>query len=512
MLYFFHILCYNNLLPDFPRHTEVKNLKKKNKKYRHLSNEETLRRAAIFVLALYVILTVSFYFLAGEQLRIRQSRGEISAAPADTGTVELVDGSSVEQIFSPNIQRLESVSVQWGTYYRENSGTVTMALYDTRDNSLLMSQSFGAADIEEGGFTVMTASEPIEGLYGAPLLLRLTADSEPGSAVSPLMNSQSAVSGGVLTVDGEERGGTLCFSAGGTDYIWTGLHYWQFVIAGFLMIAALIFHVRRLVKNGRRSYIANAILAIKKYTFLIKQLVIRDFKTKYKRSVLGVFWSFLNPLLMMTVQYILFSTLFKSNIENFAVYLLTGVVMFNFFSESSSMSLVSIISNASLITKVYMPKYIYPLTRILSSLINLAISLVPLLLVCIISGVRFTPATVLALYFMLCLVVFCLGLGMLLGASMVFFRDTQFLWNVLSMIWMYATPIFYPESIIPAKIMPIYQLNPLYNFLKNARLCIMSGISPEPRAYLECFVIAILMLLVGAFVFKKNQDKFVLYL
>ena len=128
MLYFFHILCYNNLLPDFPRHTEVKNLKKKNKKYRHLSNEETLRRAAIFVLALYVILTVSFYFLAGEQLRIRQSRGEISAAPADTGTVELVDGSSVEQIFCPNIQRLESVSVQWGTYYRENSGTVTMEI------------------------------------------------------------------------------------------------------------------------------------------------------------------------------------------------------------------------------------------------------------------------------------------------------------------------------------------------------------------------------------------------
>lgn len=487
-------------------------MKKNPKKHLHLSNEETLRRVSICALALYVLLTVSFYFLAGEQLKIRQSRGEISAAPAYTGTVELVDGTSVEQIFCSNIQRLESVSVQWGTYYRENSGTVTMALYDTRDNSLLMSQSFDAAGIEESGFTEMTAAGPIEGLNGVPLLLRLTADSSAGSAVSPLMNNQAVISGFSLKIDGEASSGVLCFSAGGTDYIWTGLHYWQFAAAGLLILVLVILIVRFRLKSGRRSYIANAILAIKKYAFLIKQLVSRDFKTKYKRSVLGVFWSFLNPLLMMTVQYVIFSTLFKSDIENFAVYLLSGVVMFNFFSEASSMSLMSIIGNAPLITKVYMPKYIYPLTRILSSLINLAISLVPLLLVCIISGIRFTPATVLALYFMLCLVVFCLGLGMLLAASMVFFRDTQFLWNVLSMIWMYATPIFYPESIIPARFMPIYQLNPLYNFLQNARLCIISGISPEPTAYVKCFVIAGIMLLLGAFVFKKNQDKFVLYL
>ena len=114
--------------------------------------------------------------------------------------------------------------------------------------------------------------------------------------------------------------------------------------------------------------------------------------------------------------------------------------------------------------------------------------------------------------FMMCLVIFCLGLGMLLSTSMVFFRDTQFLWGVLSMMWMYATPIFYPESILPENFRWVLRINPLYHFLKNTRICILDGISPEPFVYFQCFMIALAMLLVGVLVFRKNQDKFVLYL
>ena len=101
---------------------------------------------------------------------------------------------------------------------------------------------------------------------------------------------------------------------------------------------------------------------------------------------------------------------------------------------------------------------------------------------------------------------------MLLSTSMVFFRDTQFLWGVLSMMWMYATPIFYPESILPENFRWVLRINPLYHFLKNTRICILDGISPEPFVYFQCFMIALAMLLVGALVFRKNQDKFVLYL
>lgn len=251
---------------------------------------------------------------------------------------------------------------------------------------------------------------------------------------------------------------------------------------------------------------------LKKYRFLIKQLVNRDFKTKYKRSVLGVFWSFLNPLLTMTVQYVVFSNLFRFDIEHYPVYLLTGILMFNYFQEANSLTLISITSNASLIKKVYLPKYIYPLTRVLSSFINLLISMIPLILVVLISGIMPKPSFLLVVFPMICIGVFCLGLGMLLATSMVFFQDTQFLWSVLSMIWMYLTPIFYPASILPESVAWILKINPLYYFIDFMRTCIIDGTSPSMMTYAACFVSAVVMLGIGVLVFKKNQDRFVLYL
>ncbi len=249
-----------------------------------------------------------------------------------------------------------------------------------------------------------------------------------------------------------------------------------------------------------------------KYRFLIKQFVLRDFKVRYKRSVLGVSWSVLNPLLMMLVQYVVFSTLFKSSIPYFAAYLLTGVVMFNFFNESNNLTLMSVLGNAPLLTKVALPKLIYPLTRTLSSLVNLLLSLIPLTLVTLLSGVRLHWAALLALFFFFCLFVFALGLGTLLSASMVFFRDTQFLWSVLSMMWMYMTPVFYPETILPENLRVVLSFNPLYHFLKNARLCLIGGVSPEPFEYLRCLLIAFGMLALGVWVFRRHEDEFVLYL
>ena len=473
-----------------------------------------LRRLAAILVLSYVLFVALFYFLAGEQLHLRESRGDIELPTADSGTVELIAGSVVEQTFTVEIQRLEKVEVQWGTYYRPNAGTVVMELYDTRTNTLLMSEQFDAAAIAEGGLTEMTAETPIEGLYQVPLLLRVySLDSQPGSAASPLMNTQTIEEEGFsLSLNGKPVPGTLCFAASGTDYIWTGLHYWEFAAAGLFLLLIFLGAVWHRYRKGKHSYVVNAIIAVQKYSFLIRQLVSRDFKTKYKRSVLGVFWSFLNPLLMMCVQYFVFSNVFKLDIPNFAAYLLVGVVMFNFFTEACGMALSSILGNANLITKVYVPKYIYPLTRVMSSLVNLAISLIPLLLVCLVTGVQFQKSAVLALFFLLCLVIFCLGFGLLLSTSMVFFRDTQFLWGVLNMMWLYATPIFYPETILPEEFRFVLQINPLYHFLKNARICILDGISPEPAVYVQCFLIALAMLLIGALVFRKNQDKFVLYL
>lgn len=484
------------------------------------TNENTNRASYILniqkiflcAMAVYAVLIVSFYFLAGDQLHFRQSRGNLEMPTADTSAVELSGGAVIEQTFSANIQRLRTVSVQWGTYYRANSGTVTMELYDTRSNTLLMRQEFDASQIQEGQILSMSGRSPIESVYSAPLCLRVYADSLPGTSVTPLISSTAQEEGWHLFVNGEAADGTMCFSASGEDYIWTGLHYWEFSLCLGILLAIFFVLVLRKYRRSQHSYVVNALIAVQKYRFLIRQLVSRDFKTKYKRSVLGVFWSFLNPLLTMCVQYVVFSTIFKSDIPYYPAYLLIGIVSFNFFSESCGMSLTSILGNASLITKVYMPKYIYPLTRVMSSVVNLVISLIPFFLVSLATGVRFHKSAVLALFFLICLVIFSLGLGMLLSASMVFFRDTQFLWNVLSMIWMYATPIFYPESILPENFRFVLKINPLYYFLSNTRLCLLSGVSPEPFAYMQCFAIALMMLLVGSLIFRKAQDRFALYL
>lgn len=481
-----------------------------------------LKRVCVLCIAIYIALVVLLYFLMGYQLHFRESRGNIEMQPAESGTVELVQGAVVEQTFSMEIQRLQEISVQWGTYYRPNNGTATMELYNLNDGSLILSKTFNVSAITEGGLTTMTAEQPVEGLCNVPLLLRVYADSVSGTAVSPLMSvsAEATVNEALkdgqtpfsLTMNGQPAEGVLCFSVAGEDYIWTGLHYWEFAAALGAVIALYLLGTYWRWKQGKHSFLANALVAVQKYRFLIKQLVNRDFKAKYKRSILGVFWSFLNPLLNMLVQYVVFSNMFKFDIPNFPVYLLCGNVVFSYFSESCGMALTSIIGNAGLITKVYVPKYIYPLTRIMSSMINLLISLIPLFVVAIISGLVPTKAYFLLPFPLLCLALFCLGLGMLLAAAMVFFRDIQFLWGVLTTIWMYLTPIFYPVNALPEGVQAVVKMNPLYFYVTFVRTCVIDGVSPEPVMYAQCAVIGLAMLLIGAFVFKKSQDNFVLYL
>lgn len=481
-------------------------------KRNEIFNNTYLKKLFFGFLGAYILLVIAFYFLAGYQLHFRPSRGNLEIPTAESVTVELTQGAVVEQVFTAKIQRLQAIQVQWGTYMRANAGTIHIELYDLRDQSLLMQQTLDAATISEGMVTTMSVDTPIETVYMVPMLLRIYSDSLPGSAVTPLMSATAEEEGYTLSINGTQVQGILCFSASGEDYIWTGLHYWKFAIIFGLIIFAYLIMVYWRWCHGKPSILINALAAIKKYRFLIKQLVSRDFKAKYKRSILGVFWSFLNPLLTMIVQYIVFSNLFRFDIPYYPVYLLSGIIVFNYFSEACGMALSSIIGNATLITKVYVPKYIYPLTRILSSLVNLLISMIPLIIVTIYSGLYPTKVYFLIPFILVCLTMFCLGLGMLLSAAMVFFRDIQFLWGVLTMIWMYLTPIFYPESILPDEVAWVLKFNPLYYFISFLRSCVIDGVSPEPIVYVQCFLIALGVLAVGALVFKKSQDKFVLYL
>ncbi|WP_425806377.1 ABC transporter permease [Desulfitobacterium sp. Sab5] len=247
-----------------------------------------------------------------------------------------------------------------------------------------------------------------------------------------------------------------------------------------------------------------------KYKFLLAQLVGRDFKTKYKRSVLGVLWSLLNPLLIMVVQYIVFSELFRWNINNFAVYLLSGTVMFNFFSEATSQALTSITGNAQLITKVYVPLYIFPISKVLSTCINLGFSLIALLAIVLIQGLSFNIYYLFIPFGLACLIAFSIGLGLILSSMMVYFRDTQFLYGVILTLWTYLTPLFYPESIIPDRFKLFIELNPMYYFIRYVRSIILNGSLPTFSDHMISLSFAIITLMLGLFIFKKSKKNFIL--
>lgn len=252
--------------------------------------------------------------------------------------------------------------------------------------------------------------------------------------------------------------------------------------------------------------------SIRKNTFLLQQLVIRDFTTKYKRSFLGIAWSLLNPLLMLLVQYAVFQNLFKFQIKNYVIYLLIGIVLFSFFQESANQAMMSIVSNASLINKAKLSKYILPVSKVISSTINLFLSIIPLLILLIITRNNINIKTIIALYGIVCLIIFSIGVGFILASLQVFFRDVQFLWQILSLAWMYLTPIIYPESILSGNVLSIVKINPLYHFLKFVRTVMIDNINPDISEYIICFGYAAVMLIIGAYIFKKVQNKFVIYL
>ena len=478
----------------------------------HNSETINMKRISVILLICYFVLSIGFYFLADEKLLYCESAGEVILPNAETVATDLVAGTTVEQFFAVNINKLESISIQMGSYSRENYGTLTMELYSLEDNHILACEKYDVSLVTEGSLLTMVTEHVDKDLYGVPLKLKIYSDSSENEAVVPLMNISGNDGKNLLQSNGETLPGTLCMSVTGKDYLWIGQYYWIIVLAIAVLLSGYLIFVNYKESHSKKTFLGKLFFTINKYSFLIKQLVGRDFKTKYKRSVLGVFWSFLNPLLTMSVQYLVFSNLFRFDIPYYPVYLLCGIIMFNYFSEACGMALSSIVGNAGLITKVYMPKYIYPLTRIMSSLVNLVISMIPLFIVSMISGLFPTKAYLLIPYVLLCIAIFCLGLGMLLAAAMVFFRDIEFLWGVITTIWMYLTPTFYPASILPANIAWVLELNPLYYFITFLRCCIIEGVSPEPLLYLQSAVIAVGMFICGSVIFKKTQDKFALYI
>lgn len=249
----------------------------------------------------------------------------------------------------------------------------------------------------------------------------------------------------------------------------------------------------------------------KKDWFILTSLVSKDFKLKYRRSALGVLWSVLNPLLMMIVLTAVFSTVFRFQIENFALYLILGQTLFGLMSDATSGAMSSIIDSASLIKKIRINKILFPLEKVAFALVNFVISLIAVVAVMLFFQVAPTLNLLFLPLLLVYVFVFSLGLGLLISALSVFFRDVMHLWSVVLTAWTYATPLFYPIEILPDFLAPLMQYNPMYHYVTYFREIALWGMTPSLTENLICIGFAVVALVLGYAVFRAKEKKFILY-
>ena len=249
---------------------------------------------------------------------------------------------------------------------------------------------------------------------------------------------------------------------------------------------------------------------MKEHGFLFSELVKRDFKKKYKSTVLGMLWSILSPLLTLLVMYLVFKNFF-GDVPHYITYLFCGNIVFSFFSDSTSGGMGSLLANAPIFTKINVPKYLFLLSRNTSSLINFGLTFIVFLLFCIIDRITFTWTFFLLVIPIGCLVVFNVGLGLILSALYVFFRDMQYLWSVFTTLLMYLCAIFYTTDVLPDTVAKLLHLNPVFVYIKYFRSLVIYGEIPSLEVNVLCFAYAILAITVGALIYKTYNHKFLYY-
>ncbi len=250
---------------------------------------------------------------------------------------------------------------------------------------------------------------------------------------------------------------------------------------------------------------------LKKNQFLFQELVRRDFTKKYKRTILGIAWSVLSPLLSLLVMNLIFETLLGSSIEHYTIYLFSGQLIFSFFSDSTNEGMTSLLNNADIFTKVNVPKYLFLFSKNVSSLINFGITLLIYFLFVILNGVPVTWKFLLLIYPVICLVIFNLGVGLILSALYVFFRDIQYLYSIFTLLLMYMSAIFYSIETFPQIGRNLFLLNPIYVYIRYFRKIVLEETIPTPQFHLIALGYAAIAFGIGSWIYKKKNHSFLYY-
>ena len=251
---------------------------------------------------------------------------------------------------------------------------------------------------------------------------------------------------------------------------------------------------------------------IKQNKFLFEELVKRDFTKKYKRTVLGMFWSVLGPLLNLGVMALVFTQFFGRNMEHYIIYMFCGNLIFSYYSESTKGGMTSLTDNAGIFSKVNVPKYMFLLSKNISVLINFAINLLILFAFCLFDRVTFTWKFIMLIYPICCLVTFNLGVGLILSALYIMFKDMKYLYDIFTMLLMYLSAIFYNIDAYSLHKQYLFYLNPVYVYIRYFRKIILEQTIPKFSFHLLAAGYAVIVLVIGAVIYKKNNYKFLYYI
>lgn len=246
------------------------------------------------------------------------------------------------------------------------------------------------------------------------------------------------------------------------------------------------------------------------YREMIISLVKRDLKSRYKGSVLGFFWMFLNPLLQLGVYTIVFSTIMRMGIDKFYLFMFVALVPWLFFSSCLSSGPGVIFSQQDMVKKIYFPRQVLPISFTLSQFVNMLLSFIVIFVVVFFSGVRVNPIALCYLPLIM-IIEFVLGLGVtyLVSALNVYFRDLEYIMGIISMAWMYLTPVIYPVEMVPEKFVKLFYLNPMTSIVIAYRDILYYGRAPEMSTLINAIIMGIVVLIIGQLTFSKLQRHFV---
>ncbi len=253
----------------------------------------------------------------------------------------------------------------------------------------------------------------------------------------------------------------------------------------------------------------NALRELYDYREMIFSLVRKDLRGRYKGSVLGFLWTFINPLLQLVVYTVVFSFILKTNIDRYYLYLFVALIPWIFFSSSVTGGSSSIVAQKDLIKKIYFPREVIPISYVTSCFVNMLLCFIVIFFVIIVSGSGINPVAILTLpVIMIVEYVLALGMAMLASAITVYFRDLEHILGIFMMAWMYMTPIMYDKQIVPKRLMPIFNLNPMTHVIECYRNVLYYKTMPDLNSLLSSCILGIFFLALGSIVFRKLQKHF----